>query len=412
MRRASLPCALALAACAGATPSGGVPTPPHPAIGPTTTGTSVSNEGASFPPLDTTLIRTMAATRGFRLGAPVDATPTPDGKAVLFLRSAPRDAKQSLFELDLATSKTTVIASPDDLLKTPETLSPEEKIRRERLRISATGFTDFELSRDGAHVLLMLSGRLFVHDRPAGTTRELPTPKSAAAFDPHLSPDGKRVAYVRDHDVRVLSLDAKSDAEEISVTTGGTADRPHGESEFVAQEELDRTRGFWWAPDGRSIAFEAYDASKVELLTIADPAHPEAAQQIHYPRAGSTNATVKLAVATVPKKGGAPTPSKWIVWDAAALPYVARVRWDEHGPLSIVVMSRDQRDASLFAVDTKTGKTTLLLHEHDDHWLDNDPETPRFSGLRCATMRGPSSFTTRRGLSFDASHRRRWSCDG
>lgn len=369
-----------LAACAGATRSGDGACPSIAAPASTSNAAPAKSDGRTLPPLDATLIRTLAATRGFRLGAPVLATPTPGGQSILFLRSGARDAKQSLFELDVATGETKQRLTPDDVSKTPETLSPEEKIRRERLRISASGFTGFEIAKGGGRVLLTLSGRIFLLDRATSAVRELPTPKSSPAFDPHLSPDGTRVAYVRDHDVRVMSLDAKDENDEVSVTAGGTEDAPHGEAEFVAQEELDRTRGFWWSPDGASIAFEAYDATKVERLTIVDPAHPEAAQVIRYPRAGTTNATVKLALAPVPKKGAPPTPPTSVGWDATKLPYLARVVWSAHAPLSVVVLSRDQRDLSLLTVDEKTGKTGESLHEHDDAFLENDATTPAFLG--------------------------------
>jgi dipeptidyl-peptidase-4 len=36
----------------------------------------------------------------------------------------------------------------------------------------------------------------------------------------------------------------------------------------VAQEEMDRYRGFWWSPDGRSIAFTQVDETRVPEMTI------------------------------------------------------------------------------------------------------------------------------------------------
>src|SRR5437667_12521330 len=83
-------CFLLPPGCAAAAPGNS----PCPATTTTTTSAPTSaGDTKPLPPLDTTLIRTLAITRSFRLGAPIAATPTPDGKFVLFLRSGARDAK-------------------------------------------------------------------------------------------------------------------------------------------------------------------------------------------------------------------------------------------------------------------------------------------------------------------------------
>ena len=80
-------------------------------------------------------LRDHALTRGFMLGRPAAAKPTPDGKHVLFLRSEPRVPKMQLYEFEAATKQTRLLLSPEQLLKgAEENLSPEEKARRERMR--------------------------------------------------------------------------------------------------------------------------------------------------------------------------------------------------------------------------------------------------------------------------------------
>src|SRR3954471_24056564 len=98
---------------------------------------------ANVTPLGSRYLPDHAETRGFMLGRPVKAKPTPDGKAVLFLRSQPRVPKLSLFEFDVATGKTRELLTPAAFLKgAEEHLSPEEKARRERQRVSVGGFAD------------------------------------------------------------------------------------------------------------------------------------------------------------------------------------------------------------------------------------------------------------------------------
>src|SRR4051812_22799875 len=125
-------------------------------------------------PLDTNYLRKHAETRGFMLGRPVRPKPTPDGKSVLFLRAKATEPKLALFEFDVATGKTRELLAPETVLKgAEEHLSPEEKARRERMRVASGGFTDYQLDEAGKQVLLSLSGRLYIYDRAAGKVREL-----------------------------------------------------------------------------------------------------------------------------------------------------------------------------------------------------------------------------------------------
>jgi dipeptidyl-peptidase-4 len=322
-------------------------------------------------PLDTSYLKDHAETRGFMLGRPTRARPTPDGKAVLFLRSKAREPKMRLYEFDVASKKTRELLTSEQVLKgAEENLTPEEKARRERQRVSVGGFTSFQLSDDGKLILVSLSGKLYTVDRAKGTVTELKT-GPGTLLDPKVAPDGKSVAYVRDNDLYVLEL-AKQ--KERRLTTGGSDKLTHGLAEFVAQEEMNRFSGYWWSPDSRSIAYEEADASGVEVWYVADPIRPEdPALPSFYPRPGKANVKVRLGV--VPVSGGETT---WIHWDVKRYPYLGLVQWREHGPLTIGVQTRDQKELALLKVDTKTGKTAKLLTEKDDAWVNLPRGLPRW----------------------------------
>ncbi len=321
----------------------------------------VACEGAPIAESDLAFLRTFIETRGFSLGRPVAPTPAPDGKAVLFLRASPRDARQSVYELNRATGIVRELLSPENVTKSAEVLSPTELARRERMRIAGAGFTSFELSNDGRNVLLSLGGRLFVLTRDSGNVRELPTGHECT--DPHFSPDGTRVGYVRGADVYMVGT---ASGAEIALTHGGTELRPHGVAEFIAQEEFGRSRGYWWSPDGSVLLYEEVDNTKVDELSIADPAHPDKEPtRVRYPRPGRTNADTRFGFTSV---GGGPT--TWIVWDRARFPYVATVGWQPNAPPTLFVLNRAQTRGMLLAADPKTGKTTTLLEEQDDTWVN------------------------------------------
>jgi dipeptidyl-peptidase-4 len=342
------------------------------------TGVLMSDASAAEPaarparaPLGPEYLRQHALTRGFMLGRPVKPKPTPDGKAVLFLRAEARVPKMRLYEFDVATKQTRELLSPESLLRgAEEALSPEEKARRERQRVSVGGFTDFQLADDGRLVLVSLSGKLYVFDRTAAKVRELKTGRGVIV-DPKFSPDSKLVGYVRDHDVYVYDLAADT---EKAVTTGGTEAKTHGLAEFVAQEEMGRFSGWWWSPDGKHIAYEEADAAGVEVWYVADPAKPE--QSPHpqfYPRPGRKNVAVRLGV--VPVAGGE---TVWVKWDREKYPYLGSVRWDKHGPLTVVVQDRKQQEQLSLLVTPHTGGTALLGQEWDKAWVNLHQDFPRF----------------------------------
>lgn len=321
--------------------------------------------------VDATYLRDHAQTRGFQLGRPAKAKFTPDGSAVLFLRAQPRAAKQSLFAFDVATGKTTELLTPEKLLAgAEEKLSPEEKARRERQRVSVGGFTAFALSPDGRLILVGLSGQLYTVERAGGKATELATGKGTLV-DPKFSPDGTRVSYVLDHDLYTLDL---ASGKETRVTTGGTEKKSHALAEFVAQEEMARHTGYWWSPDGKAFLYEEADADGVETWYVADPTNPEQAPHASfYPRPGKANVKVRLGI--IPSGGGETT---WVAWDREKYPYLADVRWDKEGPPTVLVQTRDQQDMRLLDIDPATGKTTELLAVSDPAWVNIVHDTPRW----------------------------------
>src|SRR3954451_13797707 len=143
---------------------------------------------------DLRYFRELVETRNYSLGQPVSPQLTPDGKAVIFLRGGARDPGLRLYEFTIGDSSLREILTPEKLLQGgEEKLSAEEKSRRERERQSLRGFTSFQLSKDGAKILVALSSKLFVITRADGNVAELP---GKNWIDPHFSPDGRSVAAV------------------------------------------------------------------------------------------------------------------------------------------------------------------------------------------------------------------------
>ena len=312
--------------------------------------------------------RQRARTRGFRLGAPRAFAVAGDGQQVLFLRSrGGADATTCLWSLDLTGGTEKCIADPRDLLDDAESLPDEERARRERLREVSAGITEYSLDHDGTVAVFALSGTPYaVRLAEAGTAQPLPAP--GPVIDPRVDPTGCRAAYVCDRGLYVVDLDGGEPqllcAPESDDVTWGLAD-------FIAAEELDRVRGYWWLADGSGLLVERSDDSPVATWWIADPAQPELPARPHrYPAAGTANADVSLWLV------GLDGARREVAWDHDAFPYLARVSAPEAGAPLVTLLSRDQRRQSILEVDPTTGATRVLRERTDPEWVELMPGVP------------------------------------
>lgn len=317
--------------------------------------------------------RQHARTQRFTLGAPRSFAVSPDGSRVVFLRSGSgTDRANRLWVLDLGDGSGTerVAADPAELLGgAAEQLSREERARRERSREGSGGIVGYATDSAVELAAFALSGRLFTAELRAGTARELPVP--GPVVDPRPSPDGTHVAYVSAGALRVVTADGSTD---LALAEPEHDDAVWGLAEFVAAEEMGRSRGFWWSPDGDRLLAAHVDNSPVQRWWIADPANPGSAPAaVPYPAAGTPNAEVTLAVVGL---GGSRTD---VVWDRTAYPYLAAVHWSAGSPPIVLVQARDQRSQVVLSVDPETGRTLPLHAEEDPVWLDLFPGVPAWT---------------------------------
>ncbi|MDP9241035.1 MAG: prolyl oligopeptidase family serine peptidase [Actinomycetota bacterium] len=309
--------------------------------------------------------RLAARTRSFTLGQPRSVRVSPDGRHVLFLRTrGGTDPVKCLWQLDPSSGAETLVADPHELLHgAEEDLTPEERARRERAREGGGGIIGYALDNAARVVTFALSGRLFRADLLDGGVREIEVPGPVA--DPQPSPDGRRIAYVTSGALHVTDGDGSDQV--IAAEAGVT----WGLAEFIAAEEMGRFRGYWWSPDSASILAARVDESPVQRWHIADPANPEQpAMEVAYPRAGTPNADVRLAIFAF---AGARVD---VEWDTERFPYVVTAHWSDAGPPLISVLTRDQRTMQVLAIDPATGSTSVLHEDTDPDWVEIVPGVP------------------------------------
>ncbi|MGD3105958.1 prolyl oligopeptidase family serine peptidase [Streptomyces sp. YGL11-2] len=308
--------------------------------------------------------RQFARTRRFSLGVPRQFGISPDGRRVLFVRTGSgSDPVGRLWQYEDGAER--LLADPALLVGTgSEELPEEERLRRERARDRTAGVVGYAADDAARVVAFALSGALWAVRTDGGAP--FPVPAAGPVVDPRPSPDGRLIAYVSNRSVHVVGLDggdrqlARAEGPEVS----------YGLAEYVAAESMGRTRGHWWAPDGRRLLVARVDTSPVERRYLADPADPARPPQVlRYPSAGTANAEVSLHLLSV---DGERTE---VIWDRAAYEYLVDARWDAHGPL-IAVQSRDQRVLRTLAVDPATGGTEVLHERTDPAWVEIVPGTP------------------------------------
>ncbi|MEU3658210.1 prolyl oligopeptidase family serine peptidase [Streptomyces sp. NPDC032940] len=324
----------------------------------------MTTESDSFP-------KRHARTQRFTLGAPRAFTVAPDGSRVAFLRSGSgTDRAGSLWVLDVADGEERVAADPRALLGgAEEHLPPEERARRERSREGGAGIVGYATDAAVELAAFALSGRLFTAELRAGTARELPVP--GPVIDPRPAPDGRHVAYVARGALRVVGAEGDGDRALAEPDAEGVS---YGLAEFIAAEEMGRTRGFWWGPDSDRLLVARVDDTPVERWWISDPAHPgRDPQHVPYPAAGTANADVRLFA--IGLDGGRTE----VLWDRARYPYLARVHWSAAGAPLILVQARDQRSQLFLAVDTASGATRMVHADEDPIWLELFPGVPCWS---------------------------------
>ncbi len=314
--------------------------------------------------------RLAARTLRFTLGVPRAVTVSPDGSTVRFIRTPDGVTRTGqLWEHDVESGVETLLVDPVALLGAgDEELSAEERSRRERSREGAAGIVGYDVDDTGRWATFALSGRLWATHLGTKATRELPS--EGAVIDPRLDPTGRRVAYAAGGALHVVEL---ADAAHATIASPTSSTEVWGQAEFIAAEEMDRMRGFWWSPDGQSLLVERYDEAEVAVWHIASPEHPErpaAAQR--YPAAGTTNADVSLWHVTL---DGDRTEVRW---DRESFEYLGRVTWAPEGAPLLQVLARDQKTSQVLRVDPSTGGTEVLRTLTDAAWVELGPG-PRWS---------------------------------
>ncbi len=289
---------------------------------------------------------------------------SPDGSRITYLKGKASDANRlDLWQYQIKSGQHSLLVDSDSLFSGVETLSDEEKARRERLRLFASGIVSYSWSKDGKALLFPLNGDVYYYELGSKKSRKL-TNTPEFETDAQISPKGRFVSFVREQNIYVLDLQT---GQEQQLTKDGQGPIKNGMAEFVAQEEMGRMTGYWWAPDDSKIAFTQFDESGVaEVLRNEIYASEIKLYNQRYPYAGAANVKIRLGV--VPVAGGA---ASWVDLGQQQDIYLPRVQWTQDpNLLSYQWQSRDQQQLELRLADLRTGQQRTLLTETSHTWVN------------------------------------------
>lgn len=307
---------------------------------------------------------------------------TPDSHSVTYLAAEGNSLVLQLWAYDIDSGTRRKLIEPTSQAEDAGQLSLDEQLRRERARMREVGVTNYEFAAKSEKPVLLvpMSGKLYVKigDEPL---QELEG--TDGAVDARLSPDGTQVAFVRNGNLCVMPLPVGPIFE---VTSDGDESKgfTYGLAEYVAQEEMGRSHGFWWSPDSQRIAYEKVESEHIPEYLISHWGGENVNVEKHrYPFAGAANAHVSLEVAYVSEDDTARAHSYGsevdkdflqLVTDDNPDIYLARVFWRPNNTLVALVETRDQKTVRLVTFDEVTMQTETLLEEHNDTWinLNND----------------------------------------
>jgi dipeptidyl-peptidase-4 len=288
---------------------------------------------------------------------------SPDGRYAALLQPRAEDRERfDLWAMDTSTGQLRMLV--DSTKIGGGEISEAEKMRRERARVGGSkGIVEYEWAPDGKSILAPVDGDLYLANVATGAVRRL-TSTPATEIDAHVSEGGRFVSFVRDQNL--YAIDLASGAER-TLTTEGKGTVTCGTAEFVAQEEMDRHTGTWWAPKDSRVAVECYDEANVQTVTrAAIGANGTKVFDQRYPAAGTPNVAVTLWLMNSDGSGRTKV-------DLGPGPdiYLARVNWSKDGrTLFVQRENRDQKRLDLLAVDPAKGTTRPVLSETAKTWIN------------------------------------------
>ena len=180
-----------------------------------------------------------------------------------------------------------------------------------------------------------------------------------------FSPDGKKIAYVSEHNVYTEDL---TNGEIKKLTSdNGTPKLINGTFDWVYEEEFFCRDGFRWGPDSKSIAYWQIDANKIRdyyMLNTTDSVYSKVVP-VEYPKVGEKPSPARIGVVDITT-----TQTKWM--DVPGAPdehYIMRMEWAGSGEIILQQLNRKQNESKVILCNAASGNAKVIFNESDKAWV-------------------------------------------
>lgn len=240
----------------------------------------------------------------------------------------------------------------------------------------------YSFSTDNSKVLLFTNtarvwrqntrGDYWVLDIASGRLRQLGNGRpSQSLMFAKFSPDGKKVAYVSEHNLFTEDL---SNGQIVKLTLDGTRKFINGTFDWVYEEEFNCRDGFRWSPDGRRIAFWQVDATKTRdyyMLNTTDSIYSRVIP-VEYPKVGESPSPVRIGVVNV-----ASGLTRWMnIPGDPQQHYIPRMEWAGNDEVIVQQLDRKQQESKLIYCNANDGNANTFWAENDNAWVDIRVQAP------------------------------------
>ncbi len=196
------------------------------------------------------------------------------------------------------------------------------------------------------------------------TSKKLAKLDSGKLLHPTFSPDGSRIAYVKDNNLYVYEV---ATGRSKAVTTDGKWNYIiNGNCDWVYEEEFEFTRAYEWSPKGNYIAYYRFDESKVKEYQFTQFNDTYNKQYVYkYPKAGEDNSEVQIHIYDLAT--GNDVKADFEQGDI----YIPRIKWTKDNEQLVVFwMNRHQNDLKLLLTNARTGDSRQLYQEKNKYFVE------------------------------------------
>ncbi|MCZ2223953.1 MAG: S9 family peptidase [Chitinophagales bacterium] len=255
------------------------------------------------------------------------------------------------------------------VLVNKENLTPQEGS-------TALGIKNFFVSTDEQVFLIFTNtkkvwryetrGDYYIFNKTTNTLKKLGKglPESSLMFA-KISPDGKKVAYVSEHNIYVEDIATQKITP---LTKDGTDRIINGTFDWVYEEEFGCRDGFRWSADSKNIAYWQLDARNIRnflMINNTDSIYSFTIP-VEYPKVGEDPSSCRIAVVNI-----ATQKSTWMnVPGSSVQHYIPRMEWANNQQLIIQQLDRKQQQSKIMLLSISTGAASNIYQESDAAWID------------------------------------------